>query len=53
MRTPANFEEAMSVLTAALGTLERIDITPDQLSRLRQAVIRLSNAERRFTREVE
>lgn len=46
------YERAMSDLTVAIGNIERLtDLTPDQLNRLRQAVIRLSNAERKMNRE--
>lgn len=45
------FERVMSGLTVAIGDVERLpDLEPDQLSRLRQAVIRLSNAERKHSR---
>jgi len=43
-----NFETAMSALTVAIGNTERLtDLEPGQLDRLRQAVIRLSNCERK------
>lgn len=45
------FEKVMSSLTVAIGDVERLpDLEPDQLNRLRQAVIRLSNAERNKSR---
>lgn len=45
------FEAAMSSLTVAIGNMERLsDLEPDQIDRLRQAVIRLSNAERKHTK---
>jgi hypothetical protein len=44
-------EEVFSLLTLAIGEVERLnDLTPDELSRLRQAVIRLSNDERKKSR---
>jgi len=46
------FEFTMSMLTAGIGRAERLtDLNPDQVDRLRQAVIRLSNAERKASRE--
>lgn len=51
LRSPQTFEEGMSRLTVAIGNIERLtDLTPDQLDRLRQAVIRLSNAERKASK---
>ena len=45
------FEATMSSLTVAIGNVERLtDLTPDQQSRVRQAVIRLANAERKHSR---
>jgi hypothetical protein len=45
------FEAAMSALTVAIGNMERLsDLEPDQINRLRQAVIRLSNCERKHSR---
>ena len=45
------FEAVISGLTCEIGRVERLtDLTPDQLNRLRQAVIRLSNAERNKSR---
>ena len=45
------FEPCMSALTAAIGDVERLSaLAPDQLDRLRQAVIRLSNAERKASK---
>jgi hypothetical protein len=47
-----NFEREMSALTVAIGNMERLsDLEPDQINRLRQAVIRLSNCERKYSRE--
>lgn len=47
-----SFEEVISGLTFDIGRVERLaDLTPDQLNRLRHAVIRLSNAERKASRE--
>lgn len=47
-----HFEEAMSDLICQIGMIERLnDLEPDQLDRLRQAVIRLSNSERKHSRE--
>jgi len=49
-----NFETAMSALTVAIGNVERLaDLTPEQQSRLRQAVIRLANAERKHAKGAE
>lgn len=46
------FERAMSDLTVAIGNVERLtDLDEGQINRLRQAVIRLSNAERKASRE--
>ena len=51
LRSPQTFEEGMSRLTVAIGNIERLtDLTPDQIERLRQAVIRLSNAERKASK---
>lgn len=48
--TTLNFERVMSSLTVAIGDAERLsDLEPDQLDRLRQAVIRLSNSERKHS----
>ena len=45
------FEHVMSSLTVAIGDAERLPaLAPDQLDRLRQAVIRLSNAERKASK---
>lgn len=45
------FEEVISGLTCEIGRVERLtDLTPDQLDRLRRAVVRLSNAERKQSR---
>lgn len=45
------FEQVISGLTCEIGRVERLtDLTPDQIERLRQAVIRLSNAERKASR---
>lgn len=47
-----NFEREMSTLTVAIGNMERLsDLEPDQNDRLRQAVIRLSNCERKHNRD--
>lgn len=52
MRTPVQFEECMSLLTASLGSLERLQgLSEDQINRFRQFVIRASNAERKMRRE--
>lgn len=46
------FEKVMSSLVCEIGNVERLsDLTPDQQSRLRQAVIRLANAERKHAKE--
>jgi len=46
------FEAAMSSLTVAIGNMERLsDLEPDQINRLRQAVIRLGNCERKHSRD--
>ena len=46
------FETVISGLTCEIGRVERLtDLQPDQIERLRQAVIRLSNAERKASRE--
>ena len=52
VQTQANpFEKVLSGLTCEIGRVERLtDLTPDQLDRLRQAVIRLSNAERKASK---
>ena len=45
------FETVISGLTCEIGRVERLtDLQPDQIDRLRQAVIRLSNAERKASR---
>ena len=45
------FETVISGLTCEIGRVERLtDLQPDQIERLRQAVIRLSNAERKASR---
>ena len=45
------FESVISGLACEIGRVERLtDLTPDQLDRLRQAVIRLSNAERKASK---
>ena len=45
------FEAVISGLTCEIGRVERLtDLTPDQLDRLRQAAIRLSNAERKASK---
>jgi hypothetical protein len=51
IRHSGQFEPCMSALTVAIGDVERLtNLTPDQQSRLRQAVIRLANAERKHSR---
>jgi len=46
------FELCMSDLTRAIGNIERLDsLDPEQLDRLRRAVVRLSNCERKHSRE--
>lgn len=46
------FEAVISGLTCEIGRVERLtDLTPDQINRLRQAVIRLSNAKRKASYE--
>ncbi len=49
IRTEADpFEKVLSGLTCEIGRVERLtDLDEGQINRLRQAVIRLSNAERR------
>jgi hypothetical protein len=51
---PTDFEQIMSTLSFSTASLERLDtLTPEHLVRLQQTLIRLSNTERRFTRESE
>jgi hypothetical protein len=51
VRHSGQFEPCLSMLTVAIGDVERLtDLQPDQIDRLRQAVIRLSNAERKHSR---
>ena len=51
LRSPQTFEEGMSRLTVAIGNIERLtDLDEGQIARLRQAVIRLSNAERKASK---
>ena len=51
LRHSGQFEPCMSALTVAIGDVERLtDLQPDQIDRLRAAVIRLSNAERKASR---
>jgi hypothetical protein len=50
VRHSGQFEPCLSMLTVAIGDVERLtDLQPDQIDRLRQAVIRLSNAERKHS----
>lgn len=45
------FEATMSDLTMAIGNVERLtDLQPDQIDRLRAAVVRLSNAQIKHTK---
>jgi len=47
-----SFDMSMSTLLFAIGSIERIKaLDPEQQTRLRQATIRLSNAERKHSRE--
>ena len=51
VRHSGQFEPVLSSLTCAIGDVERLtDLTPEQQDRIRQAVIRLANAERRHSR---
>lgn len=51
VRHSGKFEPTMSALVCAIGDVERLgDLAPEQLDRLRQAVIRLSNAERKASK---
>jgi hypothetical protein len=51
---PTGYEQAISLVSAGTNALEKITaIDAERLQRLRQIVIRLSNSERRFTRESE
>lgn len=50
MRPPETFEEAMSILTAALGTLERQDLTPEQQHRYEQFCIRAMSLQAKMMR---
>lgn len=46
-----SYESAMSDLTCAIGKVERCEnLTPEQITRVRQAVVRLSNLERKLSR---
>lgn len=46
-----SYESALSTLTFAIASLERLDdLTPEQTTRVRQAVVRLSNLERRLSK---
>lgn len=46
-----SYESAMSDLTCAIGNVERCEnLTPEQIGRVRMAVVRLSNLERNLTR---
>lgn len=52
IRASDSFEATLSILTAAIGKCERLPkLDDDQMARLRQAVIRLSNEERKRSRE--
>ena len=52
VRHSGQFEPVMSSLVCAIGDVERLtDLEPDQIERLRAAVIRLSNAERKHSRD--
>ena len=45
------FEPCLSMLTVAIGDVERLtDLQPDQIDRLRAAVVRLSNAHIKLTK---
>ena len=52
IQTEANpFEKVLSGLTCEIGRVERLsNLEPDQIDRLRAAVIRLSNSERKHSR---
>lgn len=51
-RQPESFEEAISVLLLGIGSIERIKaLESEQQARFRQAVVRLSNLERKMSRE--
>lgn len=51
VRHSGKFEPCLSLLTVAIGDIERLGpMDDDQMVRLRQAVIRLSNEERRRSR---
>lgn len=44
-------EMGLSTLTFAIASLEKLkDLTPEDVTRIRQAVVRLSNLERRLSR---
>ena len=46
-----SYESALSTLTFAIASLERLEgFTPEQIVRVRQAVVRLSNLERKLSR---
>lgn len=52
LRASDSFEPVLALLTAAIGKVERLPTMEEaQLTRLRQAVIRLSNEERKRSRE--
>ena len=45
VRHSGQFEPCLSMLTVAIGDIERLDdVTPDQMERLWKAVARLGNA---------
>lgn len=51
VRHSGQFEPCLSMLTVAIGDIERLtDLTPDQIDRLRAAVVRLSNAQIKHTK---
>lgn len=52
LRASDSFEATLSILTAAIGKCERLPkLDESQLTRIRQAVIRLSNDERKRSLE--
>jgi len=50
MKTPVTFEECMSAATAALGGLERQDLTPEQQHRYEQFCIRAMSLQAKMMR---
>ncbi len=51
LRASDSFEPVLALLTAAIGKVERLPkLDDDQMALLRQAVIRLSNDERKRSR---